>query len=54
MTKYKPQFGSSKHIIFLLLIIAVLAVSVVLLIFALKTNPVDEVLRSDQVSNCFL
>lgn len=49
MTKYKPQFGSSKHIIFLLLIIAVLAVSVVLLIFALKTNPVDEVLRSDQV-----
>lgn len=49
MTKYKPQFGSSKHIIFLLLIIAVLTVSVVLLFFALKTNPVDEVLRSDQV-----
>ena len=49
MTKYMPKLGTQKHVIFLLLIIAVLAVSVSLLITSLKTNPVDKVLESDQI-----
>ncbi|MGI5172620.1 LCP family protein [Treponema sp. OMZ 840] len=49
MANYKPRLGTHKHIVFLFLIVAVLTVSVLLLVFALKTNPVEEVLESDQI-----
>lgn len=50
----KKIIGNSRHIIFLVLIILIISGTILTLFFALKTNPIEEILKNDQLINLLL